>query len=196
MLSIRNRRAGATLIVGVALIGCAIGMTTLAHGRYATQAHEAQLAAAGASTQKPKSPLLLAQEVPGQNIEEVPELGVTITVPDSVKDLTYKTSTVTLKDGQPATLTLFSTSSLTQLDSNCSASAGPLGSFEKVSGQYPSNDPYAALNYGRLVKQYPTFYIAAGSPQAACSSKSTAQAAAIADRGGFAGAESTLEQVN
>ena len=91
---------------------------------------------------------------------------------------------------------MFSTSSLTQLDPNCSATNGPLGSLERADGKYPGGEQYAALDYGQLVKQFPTFYISAGYPQGACSTDSIAQAAAATDKTDFLKAESTIQQSN
>lgn len=128
---------------------------------------------------------LTSANTPNQNIEEIPELGITINVPDSIKDLSYAISNVQLKNGQNATLAMFSTTSLAQLDPRCSVSSGPLGSLEKVSGQYPTSDPYAELNYGRLIKQFSTYYISAGFPQSACSGAPAVQNSQSTDENNF-----------
>jgi hypothetical protein len=49
---------------------------------------------------------------PTQNVIKIPELGIQITVPDSIKDLTYKVTTAKLRNGNQATIAYFSTASL------------------------------------------------------------------------------------
>jgi hypothetical protein len=180
-------------------------MTWLALGanHHASSSHPiyaVQPATSAALAAKPtETPVVLTQQTVGatnQSIEKIPEISSQLTVPASIKDLTYQTSTVTLKDGKVATLTTFSTSSLTQLDANCSASAGPLGSIEKVDGQYPSDDPYAALDYGNLLKQFPTFYLATGSPQASCSTNTSTQVTVGSHKADFQAAESSALQAS
>ena len=53
-----------------------------------------------------------------QNVVKIPELGIQMTVPNDIKDLTYQVSTVMLRNGKQATLAMFSTKALTVLDSN------------------------------------------------------------------------------
>lgn len=102
---------------------------------------------------------------------KIPELGIQITVPNGLKDLTYQIKTLTLKDGSQSPTAFFSTPALTAYDPNCAGINTPIGSLGRGNGQYPSNDPTAALDYGQLVKQFPTFYIAVGYPNGACSTK-------------------------
>ncbi len=125
-------------------------------------------------------------------VVKVPELGIQITVPNSIKDLTYSTANETLPNGNVAIYAKFSTTSLTNLDAGCSTSFGPLGSLERASGQYPSSDQDASLDYGKLEKQFSTFYISAGSPQAACSQNSTTENTAQLDKGAFFNSLSTI----
>jgi hypothetical protein len=124
-------------------------------------------------------------------IVKIPELGIQITVPDSIKDVTYTTTKVKLRNGNPATIAYFSTTSLTAQDSHCGTNSGPLGSLEKASGQYPtqSQDETNVLDYGQLVKQFPTFYITVGYPNAGCSISTSASTAANVN--GSAGASKT-----
>ena len=98
---------------------------------------------------------------PNQNIVKIPEMGIQITVPDSIKDLTYKAVNV---DG--VEYTSFSTTTVTNLDAACSATNGAIGGLVKASGQYSSIGTNEALS---LVKQFSTFYILFGSPQSTCS---------------------------
>ncbi len=130
-----------------------------------------------------------------KNIVKIPELGIQITVPDSIKDLVYAPHNVTLSGGKPATYAFFSTKTLTSEASGCSVNSGPLGSLERAGGQYPTNDPTAFTELGALVKQYPTFYISAGYPQAACSQNSAANKLAETQKGIFDSSFSTITQL-
>lgn len=138
------------------------------------------------------------QPTTNRNVVKIPELGIQMTVPSDIKDLTYQVRTVTLRDGKQATLALFSTQSLTALDPNCDTSAGPLGSLERVDGQYPdfSNGQYDPLDYGELVKQLPTFFISAGAPNAPCSASASVSGTAAGFRGEFGAAEATIQQLS
>lgn len=131
-----------------------------------------------------------------QTVVKVSELGIQITVPNDIKDLIYQVSTVTLRSGQTETLAKFSTQALTSADSDCSVSFGPLGSLGRVDGQYPSNDPNAAFNYGQLVQQFPTFFIISGSPNASCSSNPNATPSLGHFKGEFVAAQSTIQALN
>ncbi len=142
-----------------------------------------------------------------QNVVKIPELGIQITVPDSIKDLKYKTVTVTLRNKNQATIAYFSTTALAAADANCGTNFGPLGTLEKANGQYPtqSEDETNVLDYGQLVKQFPTFYITVGYSQAACSTAATAgsataatrtEAAASRGKGAFSAALSTIQPLN
>jgi len=131
-----------------------------------------------------------------QNMVNVQELGIQIMVPDSVKDIRYTVTTFPLKDGRQETIAGFSTNALTARDPGCSPDNMPLGSLGRVLGQYPSNDPTAAFDYGQLVKQFPSFFIAVGSPQGACSSNSTTQGLASQSRTAFVGALASIQPLN
>lgn len=126
----------------------------------------------------------------------VPELNIEITVPNAIKDLIYRTLPVTLVGGSTGTLAYFSTSSLTSADANCGPSSAPLGTLQEVSGQYPNNNPNAQMQFGRLVKQFSTFYISGSTPSAGCSTNATAQATAGTDRSDFQSSLSTIQQLN
>lgn len=91
----------------------------------------------------------------------IKELGVSITVPDSIQDLTY---TYTLTNGVGSAS--FSTTTITNDYEGCGSSgnAPPLGDLEKVNGTYPSGDQAGPA----LIRQFPAYYIARETPQAAC----------------------------
>jgi hypothetical protein len=112
----------------------------------------------------------LKKATANQNVVKITTLGIELTVPDSIKDLTYSPTTGT-------TTANLSTASLTKADSACSAtSASPLGIFTKVSGQFPTT----GTPPGKLVKQFTSYYISWTSPQATCSTNTTTQALATA----------------
>jgi len=112
------------------------------------------------------------------NVIPIRELGVSITVPDEIKDLTYSYSsgkqTGSNAEGYPSGATVksvsFSTVALTDKDKGCSSfgDAPPLGGISRYEGK----DKLA--NDQSLVKQFSTFYILYSSPQASCSSTTPA----------------------
>jgi len=150
-----------------------------------------------ASISTANSPVSTQQAAANQSVVKIPELGIQITVPNNIKDLKYQVSTVRLTpNGNQATLAMFSTVALTALDSKCGASNMPLGSLERASGQYPSNDRLATFDYGRFVKQFSTFYISAGVPNAPCSTQASVRGNAVGFKDEFITAESTIQQLN
>lgn len=95
---------------------------------------------------------------------ELSALGVDMTVPNAIEDLTYAAPNVSGGYG-------ISTKTLTNDDAQCIAtgSAPPLGDFFKGTGKYPG----LTAAHGRLAKQFVDFYIAWNSPQAPCSANTT-----------------------
>ncbi len=203
MLDRTNSQRGFGALQGLVVLAVVVVIAAVAWVVY-DHNHKPSAAKSTASTSTPttsptqKTPVTTKQStaVANQNVETIPELGISITVPDSIKDLTYQVHTGTLQNGNQATFAFFSTAALTTADAKCGPSAAPLGSLEKANGQYPSNDQLAVAKYGQLVKQFPTFYISAGFPQAACSTNDTAVTAASTDKSAFAAAESTIQQTN
>jgi len=138
----------------------------------------------------------IISDTTNKNIVKIPELGIQLTVPDDIKDLTYKIGKTTLRNGNPATYAMFSTASLTAAEPSCGTSFGPFGSLERANGQYPSftgsnPTPGAPIDYGVLEAQFPMFYISAGFPQAACATNPPPY-----DRGAFDNSLSTIEPLN
>lgn len=133
-----------------------------------------------------------------QTAVKIPELSIQITVPNEIKDLTYKTNTATLNDGRQETYALFSTTALTAIDVKCGTDFGPLGSLAKISGQYPTtfSDSNPQMNYGALVKQFPSFFISSSGPQGGCSENSAALDAMSKFKGDFQSAFSTIQALN
>src|SRR5712692_9976579 len=126
---VKQRGFGA--IRGVAFLvvaGVIVSAAWLAYSQY-QKAHQVKqtnnaAVATPANTSTAKTPVLEQQAAvaTNQNVEKIPELGIQITVPDDIKDLKYQVSTVTLKNGNQATLAFFSTAALTALDSKCGTS--------------------------------------------------------------------------
>lgn len=133
-----------------------------------------------------------------QSVVKIPELGIQITVPDDIKDVTYKIGhSGTFKNGQSGVDAFFSTTSLTAIDSKCGTDFGPLGTLTMGDGQYPSDDPTAYSDYGgNLVKQFPTFFISYTGPQAGCSENSIALNAMNKFKQEFEAALSTIQALN
>jgi len=115
---------------------------------------------------------------------KIPQLGIEFTVPSSLKDIVYVVNpSRTLSTGQKVQSVTLSTESITKLNVSCSdtGNSPPLGTVSKTTGRYPTN-PDATLNNasGGLVKQFPSYYIAWNSPQAACSSIMSVNTKALA----------------
>lgn len=179
-------------VIAVAAIGV-IGLT----GWFVYQHNRTKpgFAAAGAQTTNQGQQQATTQ-TPATTVVKVPELGIQITVPDDLKDLTYQIQTNKLQNGSTATTAYFSTTSLTAIDNNCAGVNTPLGTLGRVDGQYPSDDPTAALDYGTLIKQFPTFYISEGVPNGSCSTNQNALAAVSKDKGDFQTAVSSVAAAN
>lgn len=132
------------------------------------------------------------------DVFNIPELGIQITLPDSLKDLVYVTSSGTFNKGtQSYTAVNLSTLSLTNLDQGCSVkgTAPALGALSKVDGQYTAT-PNFDNTIGALVKQFSSFYISFSGPQAACSSSSSVIAKAVSDLAAFRASFSTIAVQN
>lgn len=107
---------------------------------------------------------------PATTTLELSALGIDITVPNALNDLTYAAPNAT--NGGYG----ISTETLTSQDANCIATSTspPLGDFFKENGQYPSDSNAP----GTLAKQFSAYYIAWSSPQAPCSPSSAVMALA------------------
>jgi hypothetical protein len=103
-------------------------------------------------------------------IVKIPDLGIEVSVPTSINDLTYayRTSTTGFGNNEQLRIANLSTASLTALDSNCSASSQTaLGGLGEANGTYPTN-AYDQADVGQLVKQFPNFYVSWFTSQASC----------------------------
>lgn len=110
---------------------------------------------------------------------KIPELGIQLTVPSSLKDFSYVAANVDYSDPGNNDLGTYPTAYMgtKQLESQgCNATgkignAPPLGFLTKTTGQYPTN-PTSDNTTGTLVKQFSTFYISYRSSMA-CSQNAT-----------------------
>jgi len=110
-----------------------------------------------------KSTTSTSTQQPNHNVITIAPIGITITEPDSLKDLTYSASTA----ANGVITVSFSTTSLTQAAPSCSATSTQ-GAFETIirgRGQYPGP---AHPSSGALITQQPTFYIAYELPTGPC----------------------------
>lgn len=104
-----------------------------------------------------------------RSVFKIPELGIQLTVPDYAKDLVYEIGGGRLEDGRITTYAIFSTKSLMESKPRCSLADTTFGSLGKIDGQYPAADETRtgnaiAMEYGILVKQFPTYFISRGVP--------------------------------
>jgi hypothetical protein len=111
----------------------------------------------------------------------IPQLSISFYLPSSFQDLVYITKNLPGENGKPNTAAYFSTSSLIQIDSGCSAGAAPLGALVKMSGTYPVKSLDPIQNYGILVKQFNSFYISAAYQQKKCAHNSLDGANSLAE---------------
>jgi len=155
-----NNNKGFTLVEVLLLIAVLILVGGLGYLGY-KQVNKKSSTSTSSTATTTKTTTPATTPTPNQNIVKIPEMGIQITVPDSIKDLTYKAVNV---DG--VEYTSFSTTTVTNLDAACSATNGAIGGLVKASGQYSSIGTNEALS---LVKQFSTFYILFGSPQSTCS---------------------------
>ena len=193
----QNRQSGFSVIevvvavAAIAIIGVA-GWFVYQHNRVKVS----DAAAGGQTTNQGTNQQQSTTPPAATTVVKIPELGIQITVPNDMKDLTYSVKTLTMKDGSQSPTAFFTTSALTALDANCAGVNTPLGTLGRDEGQYPSGDPTAALDYGQLVKQFPTFYIAAGYPNGTCSTKSSVAASVNKFKAEFEAALPTIEALN
>lgn len=106
----------------------------------------------------------------GSSTIDIRELGISITVPDSIKDLTYTYATLGGVNGDAAETVMVSTKTLTDLydDNSCGTDSRPLGILTREEGQFDAGRYLASPP--RLVKQFSGSYIVYSVPQAICGS--------------------------
>lgn len=111
------------------------------------------------------------EELNNKNVIKFKELGISIVVPDSIKDITYNYETGET-GGVVDGATGLSTTSITNKYAECAAdgTAPPLGVLFKVDGYYP-DEVNVMTTPGKLVKQFDGYYIAYRNPQSMCSTQ-------------------------
>jgi hypothetical protein len=185
------------LIIGAVVVLGVVSLFVYQHNRTqdtGAAANNSQVQTPNDATSKADNNDAQAQST--NAVVQLPELGIQITVPASIKDLTYVTKQVTLPNNNTATYALLSTTSLTNIDQNCSPASGALGSIGTASGQYPADDPYPVLDYGALLKQFPTFYVTYDGPQGGCSQNTTALSASAVDKGALQASLSSIQPIS
>jgi len=94
------------------------------------------------------------------------EYGVKITLPDSLKGLSYTAKQIDNGDGTKSTDLFLNSPSLAKAMDDCSdskvAHSGNFAALNKASGQFPANGPSEEV--GSLLKQFDNFYISASYP--------------------------------
>lgn len=130
-----------------------------------------------------------------QNVIPIRELGISITVPDSISDLTYSYSSHITETSITKTVG-FSTQAITDeyAGTNVCASydsAPPLGTFYKLNGTYPNDSTYSPV----LVKQTASYYIAYQSPQADCAINQSGTNSTYATLTDFKNSLSTVKEL-
>jgi hypothetical protein len=108
----------------------------------------------------------------GTSVVKVTELGVQLTVPNSIDDLVYLTGAT--KTTPAATTALLSTAALSKLDPACgvdstktSATLQGIGELYEYTGKYTSStNPDKTSVWS---KQFPSFYVAYNTPPSTCS---------------------------
>lgn len=194
----RQKRQTGFSIVGIVVVLAAI-VAIGAAGWFVYQHNRVKPTGATGNSNQTNNQQTTTAPPANQKTIQVPELGIQITVPADLSDLIYRTTTVTLRNGNQATLAYFSTKALTAADPNCGTNFGPLGSLERANGQYPTEqqDETNVLDYGQLVKQFPNFYVTVGYPNAACSTSPSLPTPATGSwKSQFSGALSTIQALN
>src|SRR5579864_2247685 len=110
----------------------------------------------------------------GQNLIKLPELGIELTVPGALSDLTYSfnasANPTTDSYGSTENTAGVSTQSLSGIDNNCSAPASALGDITTGSGEWPpSVDPSKSMAPLLYEAQLPNLWVAYNNAHFACS---------------------------
>jgi hypothetical protein len=158
------------IILALVIVVLIVGVGWLAYSRY----HKA--ATANISVTSGVKPIISAAPVTpsapsaNPNIIKLPDLGIQVTFPNSLADLTYAIGQEnSFGTGTTGTAAYLSTDALAQADPDCVASSSPnssngghvgnpLGTLAKINGTYPSKTTTASS--GQLELQEKGYYIA------------------------------------
>lgn len=108
------------------------------------------------------------------------EYGVKITLPDSLKDLSYTAKQVDNGDGTKVTDLFLNYPSLAKAIDDCNTTKGSDGNFAALSkgdGKFPANP---TPDIGGLLKQFDKFYVSVSYPNGIPCSDSTKEDAVVA----------------
>lgn len=123
---------------------------------------------------------------------KLPELGIQLTLPASLSDLSYTTMSGKLQSGQAYTVAYVSTTSLVAMDKACDSA---LGALSKVSGRYPATGATPENSIRSIVEQFPNFYISYQHPQSLCSDDNSVEARAYILRTTFRDSFRTITEI-
>ncbi len=180
------------IIIVLLIVGGIYGVYSWQHKKV-TQANSAnatlnyQIASLQNQLNTANKSLAAAQAALSNSTINISALGLSLTVPSSLKDLTMATNAAPAKltvNGASVTPTEvnLSSTSLTALDSACSADKAALGILSKTAGQYPTA-PTATNSSGTLIEQFTNYYLAYSAPNACAkvASTNTAQTSLVND---------------
>lgn len=171
---LQNGFAGLELLLILAVILTLGGIASYvysknrSHNSSATTAEQTAATPEGTSTSPNGIPggtspsTATSQPAANQNIIKISSVGLQMTVPDSLKDLTYQ-----LTNTGSGTLIAFSSQRLTAAIPSCAANNGS-GAFDTITrgnGTYPGP---ANPSSGGLLKQYSSYYFAYTLPNGPC----------------------------
>lgn len=108
------------------------------------------------------------------------EYGVKITLPDSLKGLSYTAKPISNGDGTTSTSLFLNDAALAKSIDGCNTTKGSDGNFAalgKSTGQFP-DEP--TPDTGGLLKQFPAFYISSSYPNGIPCADDTKEAAVVA----------------
>ena len=115
-----------------------------------------------------------SKEASHSKVFNIPELGISIELPNSIKDLTYTYTAagVPTRAGGDEIIVgsvNFSTSTLTDKYPECSsAKSNPLGGLTKITGTYKEGELGPTWSGGGVIKQFSDSYLTFTGPQSAC----------------------------
>jgi hypothetical protein len=150
------------IIIVVLLLVAAAGVAV--YKQSYTKTTDNNAAASEISRPSAKAPTSQPSNQPQASVStrfDIPELHLTLTPKDNLKDLTYYVKSLKTDDGQAVNAAYFSTVKLEKADANCSAEFGPLGVIQVHPGQYDKR-------YGSLVKQFDNLYVTYQGSHASC----------------------------
>lgn len=166
-----SRTQGSVTVVIIVILTVAI-IGSLGYVAWNSFRNEKTISATPSETKA--STRKLTEDVPVENKVIIEELGISVVVPDSIKDLTYTYT----PNGQPTKVNgknivvgsvKFSTESLMSKYPECSPEEGsPLGALTKVTGIHTDDVLGPTWSGGGLKKQFSDNFITFVGPQYAC----------------------------